>query len=672
MSTKDFILRFIRRYPFHIIGNIALGFAGGLFNGVNTALIVPILLQISGQEIELKGSPPIIKFLLSPFDGVPEKYRLVVMLLAVILTIVLKNLTAYLKSLLSVAFTRSLTNSIKSEMFKTLMDSDLDFFTKVKVGDLTKRLGSDTAQCTQTINAYINLVTQSITILLFVSILISISWQLTLISTLLITLIASINQLFIRRSKKYGALLNREQKTYAIKVIETLSGIRLIKSVSTENREYKQLRKLMLSLENIALKAKMNSALIAPVNEVTSIITVISILLLGRTLFADQIANVSAILLTYLLVLFRLLPMISGINGTRNQVAKGSASFDMAVDLWRRDNKPIMKPGSIPFQKVRRKIHFNKISFSYPGNSNLVLKNVDVSVPKGKTLALVGGSGAGKSTFADLLPRFYDPISGSITIDGIDLREFDITSLRRKTGIVSQTTHLFNDTVRNNIFYARPDATENEMIKAAKQANAYDFIMELPKQWETEIGDRGVMLSGGQRQRLAIARALLQDPEILILDEATSALDTVSERLVQEAIDKLSRDRTVLVIAHRLSTIQNADQIAVLERGELMEIGTHLELLEKEDGYYRRLYSIQFGDQSQPGNYINQQLLTKASYEARGSLNQIIGSLRLLADEIIDTPEEQTELTEEAFQSAISLLRTLEIFENQMINNKKV
>ncbi|NES68788.1 MAG: ABC transporter ATP-binding protein, partial [Okeania sp. SIO2D1] len=224
MSTKEFILRFIRRYPFHIIGNITLGFAGGLFNGVNTALIVPILLKISGQEIELKGAPPIIQFLLSPFDGVPEKYRLVVMLLAVILTIVLKNLTTYLRMLLSVAFTRSLTNSIKSEMFQTLMDSDLDFFTKVKVGDLTKRLGSDTAQCTATINAYINLVTQSITILLFVSILISISWELTLTSTLLIGLIASINQLFIRRSKKYGTLLNREQKTYAIKVIETLSG----------------------------------------------------------------------------------------------------------------------------------------------------------------------------------------------------------------------------------------------------------------------------------------------------------------------------------------------------------------------------------------------------------------------------------------------------------------
>ncbi|MEB3340407.1 ABC transporter ATP-binding protein [Okeania sp.] len=671
MSAKEFILKFILRKPFkiQIIGNIILGFAGGLFNGVNTALIVPILLQISGQEIALKGSPPIIKFLLSPFDGVPEKYRLVVMLLAVILTIILKNLTAYLRSLLTVAFNRSLANTIKSEMLQTLMDTDLDFFSKIKVGDLAKRLGSDTAQCIQTINGYVNLTTQLITISVFVSLLISISWQLTLISSLLVALIALINQLFIRRSKKFGTILNREQKNYAIRIIEILSGIRLIKSVSSENREYRAIRKLMLSLEDIALKAQMNSALIAPVNEVTSMMTVISILLLGRYLFAEQIANVSAILLTYLLVLFRLLPIVSQINSSRNAIAKGSASFEMAVDLWRRDNKPIMKPGSIPFEKVSSNIHFNNISFSYPGNTKLILKNIDISVPKGKTLALVGGSGAGKSTFADLLPRFYDPTSGSIDIDGIDLRDFDITSLRRKTGIVSQTTHLFNDTVRNNIIYARPNATEEEVIEAAKQANAYDFIMDLPKKWDTEIGDRGVMLSGGQRQRLAIARALLQDPEILILDEATSALDTVSERLVQEAIDKLSSDRTVLVIAHRLSTVQNADQIAVLDRGKLVEMGTHLELLAREGGYYHRLYSIQFGDQSEADKYIDQQVLAKASYEARGFLNTIIGSLTLLADEIVDTPEEKMELTEEAFRSSVSLLRTLEIFENQMAKN---
>ena len=673
MSGKEFILKFILRKPFNfqIIGNIILGFASGLFNGVNTTLIVPILLQISGQEIELTGSPRIIQFLLSPFEGVPERYRLIVMLLAVILTILLKNLTAYLRSLLTVVFNRSLTNTIKSEMFQTLMDSDLDFFTKAKVGDLTKRLGSDTAQCTQTINAYVSLITQLIILSLFVSLLISISWRLTLISSLLIALIGIINQLFIRRSKRFGFFLNQEQRNYSIKVIETLSGIRLIKSVSSENREYTKLKELMLSLENIALKAKMNSALISPVNEVTSMITVISILLLGRYLFADQITNVSAILLTYLLVLFRMLPMVSQINSSRNTIARGSSSFNMVVDLWRRDNKPIMKPGSIPFQKVKSQIHFYEISFSYPGNDNLVLKNVDISLPRGKTLALVGGSGAGKSTFADLLPRFYDPTSGCITIDGIDLREFDITSLRKKTGIVSQTTHLFNDTVKNNIIYASPDATEDEIIEAVRQANAYDFIMDLPKQWDTQIGDRGVMLSGGQRQRLAIARALLQDPEILILDEATSALDTVSERLVQKAIDQLSRDRTVLVIAHRLSTIQNADQIAVLDQGKLVEIGTHSELLEKENGYYRHLYYVQFGSQSEADEHINQETLAKTSYEARGFLNKIMGSLTLLANEIVDTPEERIELTQEAFQSSISLLRTLEKFENQMAKSKK-
>ncbi len=671
MYKKDFIIRFLGRYPFKILANIILGFTGAIFNGVNTALIVPILLQIAGQEIDVKEAPAVIKSLLSPFEGVPEQYQLLVMLLAVVLTIILKNLSIYLKSLLSVAFSRSLSNSIKSEMLQTLMDTDLDFFSKVKVGDLVKRLGSDTAQFTLTVTAYINLGSQVITVFLFVGLLISISWQLTLISSLLVTLIALINQIIIHRSKKIGQLLNQEQKTYSVKVIEILNGIRLIKSVSTEQREYKQVRKLMLSLEDIALKAQVNSALIAPVNEVTSIITVICILLLGRTFFSGQIENFAAILLTYLLVLFRLLPIVSQINNSRNQIAKGAASFDTAIDLWRRDNKPIMNSGSIVFKDVKSNIHFNKISFSYPGNSNLVIKNVDVSLPKGKTLALVGGSGAGKSTFADLLPRFYDPTDGSITIDGIDLREFDLQSLRKGMGIVSQTTFLFNDTVRNNIIYACPDATEDEMMEAAKQANAYDFIMELPKQWETEIGDRGVILSGGQRQRLAIARSLLQNPEILILDEATSALDTVSERLVQEAIDNLSRDRTTLVIAHRLSTIQNADQIAVLERGELVEIGTHVELLEKEDGYYHRLYSIQFGDQSQADNYINPQIMANSSYEARGFLNKIIGSLRLLADEIIDTPEEKIKLTEEAFQSSVSLLRTLEVFENQLINQTK-
>ncbi|MFO7029255.1 ABC transporter ATP-binding protein [Limnospira fusiformis CCALA 023] len=666
MSDHKFISRFIRQYPLMITGNIILGFSGALFNGVNTALIVPVVLQITGQEIDVDNAPQIIRVLLSPFDSIPEQYRLSVMLFAIIFTIILKNLTLYCRSLLSVAFIKSLTNTIKSEMLQTLLDTDLDFYSKTKIGDLTKRLGSDTAQTTQTINSYIDLVSQAITIFLFLWILLSLSWQLTIVSSLLAALIVLINQLIIRRSKYLGNILNQQQKNYSVKVIETLNGIRLIKSVGTENREYQTIRKIMLEIENLALKTQMNSALIQPLNEVTSIFTVICILIVGRYLFADQLENISAILLTYLLVLFRLLPVISNLSNVRNQIARGAASFDTAYDLWRRDNKPIMSSGKLQFSGFEDKIHFRNISFAYPGQNHMVIKDVDLSLYKGTTLALVGGSGAGKSTFADLLPRFYDPKSGGIEIDGVDIREYDIRSLRQEMGIVSQTTFLFNDTVKNNIMYARPDATDEEIRDAAKQANAYDFIMALPRQWETEIGDRGVMLSGGQRQRLAIARALLQKPKILILDEATSALDTVSERLVQEAIDRLSRDRTVLVIAHRLSTVQKADQIAVLERGELMEVGTHQELLQKEDGYYRRLHDIQFSDQGQSQGTIDEQVLAKSSYEARGFLNSIIGSLRLLADGIIDTPEEQEELTEEAYQSAISLLRTLEVFENKL------
>jgi ABC-type multidrug transport system fused ATPase/permease subunit len=335
---------------------------------------------------------------------------------------------------------------------------------------------------------------------------------------------------------------------------------------------------------------------------------------------------------------------------------------EIVHDFLRRDNKPFMGNGSVIYKPLREGIHFNQLSFAYPSQPDLVLKDVDLYLPRGTTLALVGSSGAGKSTLADLLPRFYDPTKGCITLDGIDLREFDIKSLRSVMGIVSQDTYLFNTSVRNNIAYARPNATDEEVIAAAKRANAYEFIERLPLKFDTMIGDRGVLLSGGQRQRLAIARALVQDPDILILDEATSALDTVSERLVQAAIEELSRERTTLVIAHRLSTVQKADQIAVLEKGCVVEVGTHKELLSK-GGYYSRLYEMQFAENPEGFATRNSYEIRNRSYEMRTRLNNMIGSIRLLADDLVDTPEEQTELLEESYSSAISILNTIEFFE---------
>src|SRR5919202_437345 len=665
MSPNQLLLSYALRYPGWIILTILLGFSSALFNGVSATLIVPLVLSFLGKEhLDLKAVPTNIQKILSIFNRGDETNNLMVMVSVVVLLIVLKNIAVYVNCIVSGNLSRRLVKDIRKEGLKLLLDVDIDYFCKNSIGDIINKISNEIGRAAGSIRIAINIFTTSATILTFVCILLSISWQLTIASTGLLLLVAGINQYLIRRAKKFGNLVSEKSRLYSNSLLEILTGIRLIKAVSNEEVEYQRIVQFMDARERADEKSQANFDAISPINEVTGTLALLGIVFLGRTFFLEQLESLSTVLLIYLYVLFRLLPIVSQLNTQRSGFAHAAPSTKIAANFLRRDNKSFMTNGQNLYTKIEQGIRVEGVSFAYPGHDELVLRGVDLWVEKGTTLALVGESGAGKSTLADLLPRFYDPSEGRITIDGKDLREFDIRSLRQSMGIVSQDTFLFNTSVRNNIAYGRENVTLDEVIEAAKRANAYEFIVELPQGFDTKIGDRGVLLSGGQRQRIAIARALLRDPDILILDEATSALDTVSERLVQKAIDELCRDRTTVVIAHRLSTIHKADQIAVIDKGQVVEIGTHQELI-KKGGYYTRLYAMQFDrDAEDMLNAAVNDALVQTSYEVRTHLNPLMGFLRLVVDDLVENSGERQELTEEAYRSAVRLLRELEVLED--------
>ncbi|MGB3297254.1 MAG: ABC transporter ATP-binding protein [Phormidesmis sp.] len=646
-----------------------MGFSGALFNGISTILIVPILLELLGQSADLVSQlPQILQKFLILFDGVPDRYRLIAMAFSVVALIILKNAANYCGSLCSNQLNRRLGANLRLEGLKILLDVDLAYYTTTKVGDLINHLNIEVSRTTIAVRTLARIAIAAITIIVFIGILLWWSWQLTLISTFTLGLVALVNQTAVRKAKIYGGELSEYSRRYSSRIVEILSGIRLVKGTANEEKEFKTISKLITDREVSEYRSELLFSGITPINEICSVVALISIATLGRLVMANQIEQFSSILLTYLLVLFRMLPSIAHLNSARSQLANVEPSVAVVSGFLRRDDKPFMPAGHRQYTELQSAIRFQSLSFTYPGHERQVLKNVSLTLKKGTTLALVGASGAGKSTLADLLPRFFDPTGGRITLDGHDLKSFDAKSFRRRLGIVSQDTFLFNATVRENLMYGRQQATDDEIQDAMRRANADEFIKDLPQGIETMIGDRGVLLSGGQRQRLAIARALLQDPDILILDEATSALDTISERLVQKAIDELSRDRTTLVIAHRLSTVQNADQIAVMDQGRVVETGTHVELLNK-GGYYAELCAIQFSEHvkeeicgAEPSE--QERAVAKMSYEMRSRLNGIIGTLGLLTDgEVVSDKGERKQMTASAYDSTLNLLKVVEAIE---------
>lgn len=665
MTPYKFIITIIKQNPLLVFLALLSSFSGAIFSSVSIALIVPVVLKLLNFGDEMfEGGPPILSKILAIADPFPEQWQGLILVAIILGMIGLKNTAVYSTEYVNGLLSRRAITNLQISALRLLLKVDLDFFTKFQIGEITNRFGNEITRAAGALTSSVNLASISITILGFSVLLVSISWQLTIVAVLSLTIAALLNQSSIRRAKGFGIVLSQKSGQQTSRFLEILRGIRLLKTVGEEQREIDEVSELILAKNQASFQSQMNFALINPINELAGVASLLIIVLWGRTFFAESIESLSGVILTYLVLLFRLLPCISQLNRTRGQLSNYIASIDIVSDFLDTSNKPFMQEGSLQYAGLERRIRFENVSFSYPGADEQALSEISLEIKRGETVALVGSSGAGKSTLADLLPRFYDPSEGRITFDGKDLREFSLRSVRRAMGVVSQDTFLFNNSIRYNLMYGSEEKTETDLIDAAKRANAYEFIVNMPEGFDTQVGERGVMLSGGQRQRLAIARALLRNPDILILDEATSALDTVSERLVQQAIEELCNDRTTLVIAHRLSTIRNADKIVVMEKGRIVEVGSHSELIEKGSAY-ASLYDAQFSQENKDAlQRARVETLMDMSYEVRTRLNPMIGFLNLLVDDDVESPEERQELIEDSYDASVRLLRTLQYMEN--------
>ncbi|MBF2007215.1 heterocyst formation ABC transporter subunit HepA [Chlorogloeopsis fritschii PCC 9212] len=511
-------------------------------------------------------------------DPVNERiYRICAL---IIITTLLRSISNYLGQVYSQKIQLNVADRLRKLAFEQLQGLSLIYFAKTRSGDLINSLTAEIYQLIQAFSVISFIFTKGSILLVYIVSMLLLSWQLTLISVMMFTLLSVGMTTLLGQVREASFERTRAGSWYTSISLEFINGIRTIKSFAAQDFERRRFYDASAKLLNAATKSVSAMALIEPLSEGASIILLVGMLVLAFAFLIQNGLLESASLLTFLFVLLRASPNVRAIDAARAQFNNYQGALSNIKELLRTDNKIYLQNGKVQFSGLKRAIEFIAVDFGYDPN-DLVLRNICLTIERGKMTALVGGSGAGKSTLADLIPRFYDPTQGKILIDGIDLREFEINSLRRKVAVVSQDTFIFNTSVRNNIAYAMEEVDEVAIRKAAQLANALEFIQELPEGFDTQLGDRGVRLSGGQRQRIAIARALLRDPDILILDEATSALDSISERLIQASLEKLSEGRTVIAIAHRLSTIVRADKVVVLEQGRIVEQGRYQELLEQ-------------------------------------------------------------------------------------------
>jgi len=505
-----------------------------------------------------------------------------------------KNIFLYIKNILLRIVELKLVKNIRDRLYQHIQTLSLGYFNKKETGYITSIVMNDVGQFQSAVGVvFQRLFVEPINILTFVTLLFIISWKLAIIAIVILPL-AGIAIVTIGRSIRRKSRRTQTKIAEIMQILtETLSSIRIVKAFVNEKEEVKKFTGESQNYFNLLLQRARLDLISGPVTESFGVIIGVVLLWYGGMEVLSKEGLSAEDFIRFIVILFSILGPIKQMSNVNIKIQMGAASAERIFGLLDTPPEIVEKADAVDLGEFRKSIEFDRVHFEYNDDDERVLDEVSFTINKGEVVAMVGPSGSGKSTIADLIPRFYDVSRGTIRIDGHDIRETTLASIRGNMGIVTQEVILFNDTIRNNIAYAQKNVSEDAIRQAADAANATVFIEDTPNGFNTLIGERGVNLSGGQKQRLAIARALLKNPPILILDEATSALDTESEKMVQRAIEVLMKDRTALVIAHRLSTVQNADKIIVLEKGEIIEVGSHTDLYNK-GGLYRRLYDIQF------------------------------------------------------------------------------
>ena len=607
---KEFwsILReYVPPYKKYLVGSVVMNILSAVFNVFSFSLLIPILqilFNISDATYEFipwhRGMDfgdltNNVYWYIDTLVAASGPARVLLGLCVTFCAIVLIKTACYFgAAAVMVPIRTGIVKDLRMQIYNKILSLPLGFFSQERKGDIIARISGDVQEVENSITSTLEmLIKNPVLIIIYMSVLLIMSWELTLFTILFAPVMIWTMGAIGRKLRAQSAEAQQYWSDTMSQVEETLGGLRIIKAFLAENKMSARFEGITDAMRRKNNRVAVRQASAHPVSEFLGSTMIAIVLWFGGTLILSSKSIIDApSFMSYMAILYCIIQPIKDLSRAAYGIPKGLASMERINVILNAENPITQTPFSKHISTFNEAISFEDVSFCYEQGGKQVLKNIDLKISKGRNIAIVGASGAGKSTLVDLIPRFYDPTSGHITIDGINIKDVCIRDLRGLMGNVNQDPILFNDTIFNNIAFGVENATMEQVIAAAKIANAHDFIMEKENGYDTNIGDRGQLLSGGQRQRISIARAILQNPPILILDEATASLDTESERMVQEALDYLMSSRTTISIAHRLSTVKKADEIIVMNEGRIVERGTHDELLLK-NGYYKKLYEMQ-------------------------------------------------------------------------------